>query len=458
MEELKIDPESRADGERMEEDIAGAASGAEGGSDAAPSEAENLPVAKKAVRKKKKLLKHKKAMPALAGGTDRAVAAEVPQQEIVFVQLPPRSSRNRKKKFIAWLAMVMLPALLGFLYFQFMASPMYVSHASFAIRSSENPTAPGTDLASIFLGGQGSTGNDTHIVNDYIQSLDIAEDIDKELGIVRHYSDPSLDIISRLWNKPTQDELTSYWQWAVKPELSTDTGIISLNVRAYEPAMAQKITQAILKRSEKLVNDMNARAQDDAVKLAREEVKRAEDRVRAAQSAMREFRDTHNLIDPKATAAGLQSIVSRLESEATSLRTQLSTARAIMREDAPQIQSLKQNLAAVEKQLAEEKKRVAGLSTNQANLNALVADYEDLALEADFAQRQLVSAMASLEQSRIQQISKSRYIVAFQQPTLPDESLYPRPYFFTLLIFVGTLILCSILSLVWAAVREHAGF
>ena len=66
--------------------------------------------------------------------------------------------------------------------------------------------------------------------------------------------------------------------------------------------------------------------------------------------------------------------------------------------------------------------------------------------------------MVSLEQSRIQQISKSRYIVAFQQPTLPDESLYPRPYLFTLFIFVGTLILCSILSLVWAAIREHAGF
>ena len=457
MEELKMDPGSGADRDRMEEEIAGASSGAADGSAEALPEASSPVVPKKAA-KKKKLLKHKKAVPALAEGADRSIAAEMPQQEIVFVQLPPRSRRNRKKKFFLWLAAVMLPTLLGFLYFQFFASPMYVSHASFAIRNSENPGAPGTDLAAIFLGGQGSTNNDTYIVNDYIQSLDIAEDIDRELGIVRHYSDPGLDVISRLWNKPTQDELTSYWQWAVKPELSTDTGIISLNVRAYEPAMAQKITQAIIKRSENLVNEMNARAQEDAVKLAREEVKRAEDRVRAAQGAMREFRDKHNLIDPKATAAGLQSIVARLESEATSLRTQLSTARAIMREDAPQIRSLKQSLAAVEKQLAEEKTRVAGLSTNQENLNALVADYEDLALEADFAQRQLVSAMASLEQSRIQQISKSRYIVAFQQPTLPDESLYPRPYLFTLFIFVGTLILFSILSLVWAAVREHAGF
>ena len=79
-------------------------------------------------------------------------------------------------------------------------------------------------------------------------------------------------------------------------------------------------------------------------------------------------------------------------------------------------------------------------------------------MEAEFAQKQLVSAMTSLEQSRIQQMAQSRYVVAYQQPTLPDESLYPRPFLFTFYVFAGMLLFLGIVSLVWASIREHAGF
>ena len=66
--------------------------------------------------------------------------------------------------------------------------------------------------------------------------------------------------------------------------------------------------------------------------------------------------------------------------------------------------------------------------------------------------------MTSLEQARIQQMSQSRYVVAYQQPTLPDESLYPRPFLSTLYVFAGVLLFLGIVSLVWASIREHAGF
>ena len=358
----------------------------------------------------------------------------------------------------AFIMALVVPTVLAFIYFLAFASPMYVSHASFAVRSADASSSSGLDIASMFLRTSGSTGNDAYIINDYIQSIDLAQDIDRELELVKHYSSRNHDMISRLWRNPTQDELVRYWRWAVVPQLNVDTGIISLEVKAYTPEMAQALTRAVLSRSEALVNAMNERAQNDAVALAREEVSRAEDRVRKAQSAMREFRDTHNLIDPKMTAEGLQSLVSGLEAEATTLRTQISEAKSYMKADAPLIKSLSQRLAAVEKQLSEEKLRVAGQNSVQGNLNALVADYEDLTIEAEFAQKQLVSAMTSLEQARIQQMAQSRYVVAYQQPTLPDESLYPRPFLFTLYVFAGMLLFLGIVSLIWASIREHAGF
>ena len=362
------------------------------------------------------------------------------------------------KRYKLVIFFVFIPTFITFIYLSLFASSLYISHASFAIRSSDTSSSSGMDIASMFLKTSGTTGNDIYIINDYIQSLDLAQYIDSKLDLINHYSDHKYDIIFRLASKSTQDQFLRYWRWAVVPQLNVDTGIISLDVKAYTPEMAQKLSQAILSASEALVNAMNERARHDAVELAREEVSRAEERVRHAQSAMREFRDIHNLIDPKSTAAGLQELVTRLEAEATTLRTQISEAKSYMNAEAPLLKSLNQRLAAVEKQLGEEKLRVAGQSTVQGNLNSLVAEYEDLAIEAEFAQKQLVSAMTSLEQARIQQMAQSRYVVAYQQPTLPDESLYPRPFLFTFYVFAALLLLLGIVSLVWASIREHAGF
>ena len=361
----------------------------------------------------------------------------------------------RKGKIFA--CVVLLPTVAVFLYYLLWASPMYVSQTRFAIRSADS-SGGGLDIASALLRSSSSTGADAHIVVEYIQSLDIIHDIDKELGVDLHFSDKGHDVFSRLTNNPTQDEQLRYWKWAVIPALDQDTGIIILETKAYSPEMAQKIAAAVLARSEALVNTMNLRAREDAVSLAQSEVQRAEARVRKAQEAMRNFRDAHTLLDPRVTAAGLQGVVTELEGEAVKLRAQLAEAQSFMRSSAPATKALQTRLKAVESQLDQEKQRLAGLRSQEGNLNAVVGEYEDLTIEAEFAQKQLVTAMSALESARVHEVAKSRYVVAFQQPTLPDESLYPRPFLFTAYVFVGALLLLGLGSLITASIREHAGF
>ena len=361
----------------------------------------------------------------------------------------------RKGKIFA--CVVLLPTVAVFLYYLLWASPMYVSQTRFAIRSADS-SGGGLDIASALLRSSSSTGADAHIVVEYIQSLDIIHDIDKELGVDLHFSDKGHDVFSRLTNNPTQDEQLRYWKWAVSPALDQDTGIITLETKAYSPEMAQKIAAAVLARSEALVNTMNLRAREDAVSLAQSEVQRAEARVRKAQEAMRNFRDAHTLLDPRVTAAGLQGVVTELEGEAVKLRAQLAEAQSFMRSSAPATKALQTRLKAVESQLDQEKQRLAGLRSQEGNLNAVVGEYEDLTIEAEFAQKQLVTAMSALESARVHEVAKSRYVVAFQQPTLPDESLYPRPFLFTAYVFIGALLLLGLGSLITASIREHAGF
>ena len=333
---------------------------------------------------------------------------------------------------------------------------MYIAEARFAVRGAETSGAAG-GLAALLLPSGASVGADAHIVAEYIQSPDIMEAIDGELHIFRHFSSREYDLISRLAADATRDERLSYWNWAVKPSFDPETGVIALSVRAYDPVTAQKLAEAVLTKSEALVNAMSRRAQDDAIALAMSEVKTAEQRVSAAQDAMRAFRDRSGMLDPASTAGGLQGIVSQLEGEAVKVRAEIAEASTYMSKDAPALVGLRARLAAVEKQLASEKLRLAG-EARPDSLTSVAGEYEDLQTESEFARQQLVSAMTSLETARVKAEAKSRYVVAFQIPVLPDESLYPRPFLFTAYVFVGALALVGLCSLIIAAVREHAGF
>jgi capsular polysaccharide transport system permease protein len=355
------------------------------------------------------------------------------------------------------LAAMLLPSVGAFLYFQILASPMYISETHFAVRSAATSVPDVGGLASMFMPAGGSVGADAMIVAEYIQSPDIMEEIDQELQLFSHFSSPDNDLFSRLAANATRDERLKYWHWVVKPSYDPESGIIALKVKAYEPAMAKQLAEAVLLKSEALVNTISQRSQIDAIALSMAEVKTAEIRVKKSQEALRDFRNRSGMLDPASTAGGLQNIISQLESEAVKVRAAIAEASTYMSQNAPSLVGLKNRLAALENQLVDEKKRLAGES-QPGSLSSLAGEFEDLQTENEFAQRQLVAAMTSMEVARLKAEAKSRYVVAFQNPSLPDESLYPRPFLFAAYTLVGTVVLIGILSLIIAAVREHANF
>lgn len=352
---------------------------------------------------------------------------------------------------------VLLPTLLTFGYCAFVASPMYVSETKFAVRSAvEQPM--GIDIASQLFKTASTSVQDARIVDAYLRSPDVFETLDGELQLTKHYSDTSRDWVSRLASSPTLWDKESFWHRVAQPKIDVDSGIVTFTVRAYTPDMAQNIASGILRQGEALINEMNERSRNDAIRLAESEVKVAQERIVKAQKALETFRDEHKELDPKATATGLQSLVFDLEGERSKVKAELAEARSYMKPTAPQVKALEKRLAAVETQLNAEKARIAGNPAGGNTINSWVSQYENLMIESEFAQKQLTTAMSAYEQARSMALAKSRYLVAVQQPTLPDESRYPRTWIFTLCAFFGFFLIYGLVRLIVASIREHAGF
>ncbi len=363
-----------------------------------------------------------------------------------------RKSRARRLVTLV----VLLPGLFVFFYLLLWASNAYISETKFAVRSQNG--SQNLEGFSTFFSIPSATQNDSYIVMNYIQSYDLFSKLDRDLGLREHYSDTKNDIWFRLSKDATQEDILEFWKWACEVSYDPDTSILEVQVKAFSPEKALAVCEGILKHSEELVNAMNVRSRQDAIRQAETEVSRAEDRVRRAREAMHAYRERTVILDPEAVATGLYGVVNKLEADVTKTAAELSEAKSYMKSGSPRVRQLENRLDVLSKQLAKEKKRLAGKVKDDQSLNDLLSGFQTLAIEEEFAQKQLTSAMTSLEAARVRADAQSQYVEAFQRPVLADESLYPRPVLFSFIYMLTSLLLLGLLSLIVAAVREHAGF
>ncbi len=96
------------------------------------------------------------------------------------------------------------------------------------------------------------------------------------------------------------------------------------------------------------------------------------------------------------------------------------------------------------------------MTSARDSLSARAPDFERLALEVEFADKQLGVALASLETARTEARQKQLYLERLVQPSLPDKAMEPRRLRSIFTTFLISLIGWGVVSLVVAAVREHA--
>ena len=96
------------------------------------------------------------------------------------------------------------------------------------------------------------------------------------------------------------------------------------------------------------------------------------------------------------------------------------------------------------------------MDPKQKSLSTSIARFEPLVLEKEFAQKAYESALASLELARAEAAQQHRYLAIIVSPSKPDEATHPERLLNIFTIFMVTLTLFGIGSLLIAAIREHA--
>jgi capsular polysaccharide transport system permease protein len=236
------------------------------------------------------------------------------------------------------------------------------------------------------------------------------------------------------------------------------TGIVEFEVRTFDPESAERIAAFVLDESTDLVNRLSLAARNDAVRLARGVLDEAEARLRDVRLRIRAFRDVEQQLDPTENARAALGLVSGLEGELANAEVELDAQLKLVGERSPRIPVLRQRIASLKARIAEERSRLGAGSAERStheNLSRLLADYEELAVEREFAENAYVSALRSYEQAQIETRRQMRYLAAHIAPTRSVEAQYPRRWLIALTVFLALSVTWAVLLLIAYNVRDR---
>ena len=392
-------------------------------------------------------------------GLTQPLEALSPQPVSVGVSEAPR--RRMSGYLLSFIALVIVPALAVTLYFVVIAADQYVAETRFAVHSmmvdtvSAESNSKKSSTSSSFMGGLSSSTDDAYLVAAFIRSRACIDEVSRSVNLREIFRRPEADAWARLKAHASPEEMTAYWGEMVSAYVDPPSGIVTVTVDAFRREDALAIAGAILKASEKIANELSARARADVMSQAEAEVSKSEDRIVASQSEMRAFREKAGFVDPKLQAKSMGRVLEELVAQRIRLQTEYLVSSRAMSPEAPTLQFLKSRLDQLDIQIAAEKAKLTSHSADPSALANLLPKYEELLVRNTFAEKLYGLAADGLERARLRAAAQTIYINVFVPPALPQDALYPERFASPALIALVLVILWGIGALTAALIEDH---
>ncbi len=358
---------------------------------------------------------------------------------------PVGPSRPRTGLAVSFLALVVLPILVAGIYIVTMATEQFDSTVGFSIRHEE--AASPIDAFGGFSGIAATGPRDADVLYEFLTSQEVVEAVDARVDLRSLWSsNRASDPVFAFNPTGTVEDLARHWRRMVNVSHDTASGILTVRVRAFDPVDAQNIATTTLAVSGDLVDRLTSIAQSDILAEAEVALVEAEDRLRRAREARTVFRAETQVVDPGADISGQMGLLTRLQEGLADEIIRLDLLRMQTRPDDPRIDASEQRIAVIEERIAGERRKLGsgGAVLAAADYASVVAEFERLSIDVEFAQENLLAARAAHVEALAEARRRTRYLAAHIKPTLAERATAPDP---VVILGLGAVIL----SLAWGA-------
>lgn len=361
--------------------------------------------------------------------------------------------KNKIKNLLLFMAVVVLPWLVITAYTLTVAKPRYVSTSSVVIKQTTDQSPSATGISAL-LGANNTNREDALYLTEYVLSNDMIEILNQEFDFRQNYRVSGSDFVNELPADATAEELQKYFKKRVSIHLDELSYVLTVKTEAFDPDYALRLNRAILRESDKFVNDISKQATQEQLNFVISQVDDAEKKLNGAKKALLDYQNTNEIFDPQTNAQIVNQVIGTLQSQLSTLRTEERQLLSYLNPEAPQVVSLRSQISSVEKQIQDEQSKLT--SPQSAKLNEKTVEFEQLKADVEFASELYKLALTSLENARIEALRKIKNLVIISSPHLAEEALYPRKGYVIGTSLVLLLILYGFIVLVLAVIKDHA--
>lgn len=337
------------------------------------------------------------------------------------------------------------------IYLGLIASDRYVSRAEIIIKQAEQMKMLPDALSMLGIGG--SNHQDVLLIQDYLKSWDMLAKLDSTLGLKAHYQSDKADFISRLPGDVSREDFLTYYRDHLMLRLDEISGVLTIELQAFDPEYGQQVVSQMLKESEKFINKLGHQVALDQLAFVEKEVERSYQRLQAKKAKVLAFQNSHQLISPESTSSARLNVVSEIEGELVRQQAELKRLRSYMKESAPAVVSVQTQIDALNNQLLQEQSRLTG--SDNASMNEITARYLDVQTQATLAADIYKTGLISLEQARVEAYRKLKHLLVITQPTLAQDAEYPRRLYNLATVAVLLCLFYGLIIMGLATLREH---
>ena len=338
-------------------------------------------------------------------------------------------------------------------YYMFIKSELYESKTALIVRDM-GQTSPASTLGLSLLGmGSSSQLQDSMIVEEYLQSLDMYRQVDKKFALTKHYESDAVDFLERLPKDATTEELLKMYNKHLVIFYDETGGILHISFLHTEPEQAQKILEFLVKQVDYQINEFNRRKAEKQLRFVESEYKKAKEKLDEASKKIEAYQNQHLILDPTAEATSKSTIIAELEAKLSQKKLEYATKKRYLNDGNFELISLKNQIKEIKKSIKNAKEKLTGHEKDR--LNKVVFAYEQLKMQLEFATEVYKNALLQLETTKIEVAKNNKTLSIVSKPNLPDGYTYPdKPrVFITILILI--LLAYGIFTMLGSIIRDH---
>lgn len=346
-----------------------------------------------------------------------------------------------------------LPMALLIIYLVIFSRPRYLSESTVAIKSSNDISGTSLNVGLLLGAGNPGTAQDAMYLKEYINSPDMLTALDKQLDFHSVFGRSGLDFLYHLPKDASREQFLNYYRDRIAVTYDDKSGLLTIGTQGFTPQFAEQFNKAVLKESERFINEISHKIARDQQAFAENEMLEARARLNASKAQLLAYQNHNNILDPEAQAIAATTLVNTLVGQKIQMEAELRNLLTYLRDDAPQVISAQNAITSLGKQIDQEKSKITAPDGRQ--LNTMAVDFEEIKSKVQFDTELYKLTLTSIEKTRVEVARKLKVLSVISSPQLPQETTFPNvPYMIASWLLVCCLLFGTI-KLLLAVIDDH---